>query len=433
MKRMLVTLAVLLGLFAAMFGAAVPTFAAGTTLSTDPKFVNAGDVFTVAIKINTDQQIIGWQADVSYNSALVTLATPAGSSWTEDATWLKAAALAAGGDTFRVSGTVSNAAPTGSLVGASVAGLGFPAGTGATGIGTLATLNFTAVSNGKAQLTFSNVCLVLPNNSCYAGTIVAPSYIQVGPAPQLQVSAITFTPTGAAGQQFKATVSVSNIAAAAYPGGDPVTFSVTNATPAVPTTVTLPAIGANASTSFDVTGLTLNAGAASSVFTANIAAFGASRNGTYSPVSSNGQTTVDATTTATLTITPDTAVSFGALKLGQNSVAGNLNVKSNTSYQVDVYDNDPTTAWHLTEWTGAAYKTPSPFKLTETLSIVYATTTVTAGTPAKLVAGTVAGQNGDLGQNWPLTYVQALHVADPLLPAGETYHIVLTFNGYVTL
>jgi hypothetical protein len=430
MKRTFVALFVMMALVAGLFGSAMPSAAAGTTLSTDPVFVDAGNTnVAVAVKIDTDQQIVGWQMDVTFPSSIVTLDTPAGVSWAEDTTWLKAAALAAGGDTFRVAGSVSNAAPTGSLRNAAVSGLGFPAGTGATGVGQIAILNFNAIANGKAQLTFENVCLVLPNNTCAPGVVLAPSYIQVGPAPILSVSAISFSPTGLAGQQFKASITVANTASAAYPGGDPLSWSITNATGGAPASpVSLPAIGANDSYSFELTGFQLNSGAQNATLSVSIPAFGTSRNAVYSPVSDSGQTPVDATFGAFIDITPDTAINFGALALGPNYTYGNLNVKCNTSYQVDVYDN--VNAWKMTEFNGTAYGSR---ELIESLHLVSAQHDVAAGTPAALVSGFVSGQSGDAGQDFPLTYSQMLRYADPLLPGGSSYHTVLVFNGYVTL
>jgi hypothetical protein len=418
----IVSILVLAAIVAALFASAVPAFAAGTILSTDPKFINAGDTVVVDLKINTDQKIIGWQADVSYNPAVVKL-----NSWTEDTSWLKAYAVANGGDSFRVAGTINNT--TGNLIGASVAGLGIPAGQGATGSGVLGNLSFTALANGKAQLTFANVCLVLPNNTCLATQTLSPSFIQVGPAPQLQVSSVVFTPAGNQGQIFNAKVTVANVAAAAYPGGDQMTFAVTNATPASPAAVTLPAIGANASASFDLTGLTLNAGAQNATLVATIAAFVASKSGVYSPVSDSANTNVDANFGAFLKIAPDAAISFGSLALGDNTKAGSVNVKCNTNYEVDVYDNNAST-WHMTEWDGAAFKS---IKLADPMHIISAQSDVTAASAAMLVTGGVAGQSGDAGQTHNLTYKQTVHYADPLLPAGETYHLIVTFNAFVTM
>lgn len=424
MKRTLVSMFVLVAILAGLFGVAAPVQAGIMTAA--PIFTDAGQTVVLNVSVSTQgtEQFIGWQMDVRYNPAVVRL-----NSWTEDTSWFKAYATSVGGDTFRVAGTINNT--TGVLANAAVAGLAFPAGQGVTGTGVIANLSFTALANGRSDIIFENVCLVLPNNTCATGNTLTPSFIQVGPAPRLAVTGISFTPTGAQGAQFSAAVTVANQAAAAYAGGGTMTYSITNATGGVPASpITVPAIPANGSTVINITGFQLNAGAQNAVLTATIAAFGSSANATYSPVSSSGQTPVDATFGAFLLITPPTAVNFGSLVLGNNTAAGNLNVKCNTNYQVDLFD--ATNGFYLTEWNGTTY---GARKLSNALRAQAngRTEIVTAGSPAKLLDGGVAGQNGDGGQDFTITFSQVLRYSDPLLPAGSTYRTVLTFNAYVTL
>lgn len=427
MKRTFVALFVLMALLASLLGSTTPATAAGVTIYFEaPIYTEVGQTVTANVRINTDEPILGWQIDVYYDGTKVRL-----NNWTEDESWFKAQFLAKFpiGDTFRVAGFGAINSNSGFLQGATVAGLGYLPGQGAEGDGRIANINFLAQANGRVNLTFGDVCIVRTNNTCIPGVVKTPSFIQIGPAPIVSVSSIVFSPTGAAGQEFKATVSVANTAAAAYPGGDPLNWSITNATGGAPASpITLPAIGANSSYTFEITGLLLNTGAQNAVMTVSVPAFSSSRNATYSPVSDSGQTIVDATFGAFIDITPDTNINFGALALGANSKAGNLNVKCNTSYQVDVYDN--TNAWKMTEFNGTTY---GARKLSESLSVASAQRTVTAGTPAMLVSGGVAGQVGDAGQNFPLTYSQSLRYSDPLLPAGSMYRTVLLYNGYVTL
>jgi hypothetical protein len=125
-------------------------------------------------------------------------------------------------------------------------------------------------------------------------------------------------------------------------------------------------------------------------------------------------------------------VTFAPLQLGKNYVSGNLNVKCNASYEVDVVDKNPLTAWHMTEWTGAAYKAGG-YRLHNPLQVISAQNDVTAGTPATLVVGTLSGQTPDSGQNFNLTYEQTLRNTDAALPIGETYHLVLTYVAYITV
>jgi len=146
----------------------------------------------------------------------------------------------------------------------------------------------------------------------------------------------------------------------------------------------------------------------------------------------SGNTIVDAPVPAYLKISPPIQVTFPAsMQPGPNVVAGILNVQCNTSYQVDVFDDQPTD-WHLTEWDGSSFK---DLRLTDPLRVQYPEqgTDVTAGTASsRLVSGDASGQSGDAGQDFPLNFIQSLHYSDPLLPAGEGYHLVLTFVGYIT-
>jgi hypothetical protein len=171
------------------------------------------------------------------------------------------------------------------------------------------------------------------------------------------------------------------------------------------------------------------------VFNASIPAFAQNLSATYSPVTANGTTNVDASFGAQLRLTPPGSVSLGALSLGGSVTTTSLNVQSNSNYEVDVFDNtiSPTvTGWHMTAWNGSAFVAPYTH-LTDPLHVVSSQHDVTAGTPPTFITGGVAGQSGNSGQTWSFTVSQNTVYADPALPAGQTYHLILTWQAFVTL
>jgi hypothetical protein len=436
MKRT-ISILVLAALVASLLVSVVPAFAAGplaTSLSlavsypNGQAYANVGDNVTVTLKINTNDEIDSWQAGMGWTPA----ADVAMTAQADDTSWLLAQALTQNAnfsDAYQ-----KGAASSGSMTpaGNAILGSGF---TGATGDGSLAEYTFKAEALGKVNLTLNSVIVEDIVNGT-AGPIssvpVTGASIQVGVAPVLAVQSVSFTPGANQGQQFSASVVVADITTSAYAGGDEIDFALTGATPAVPVSQTLPALAGNGQTVINLTGLTLNSGSTNASLTATIPAFNnASNSGTYSPVSSTGTTPVDASFGAFIKITPDSHVVFASLALGSNTVTGTLNVKCNTDYEVDLSDQG-TTSWHMAAYNGTAYVTPAT-SLTDPLSVASAQNTVDSNSTTKLVTGGVSGQQPDAGQNYPMTYSQNLHYQDPLLAAGETYHLVLTYNGYVTL
>ena len=415
---------VLMALVASLLGSALPAAAAGTaTLTVNIVNTNQGATVTVPILVQNDgYPMRAYQVDVNFDPSRLQAQS------ITDAGFL----TTAGHGTSQIPGST----PTIDNVGGHITGLSYTlvggAGYGAVTTGTPATLAnivFTVPSgapNGKANISLVNVLLADVNAAAFSTVNINSKWVQVGPGPNLGMS-IGFTPHGT-GSTFDANVIVTNSGGSA---SDPDTLNVTlsNALPAT-ASFTVPSLAVNGSQTFSITNVALNTGAQNSVVQATLVNVNVVKSATYSPVSSNGTTPVDATFGAFLKITPDSAVSFGQLALGDNFKGGNLNVQSNTNYEVDVFDNG-TTAWHMTEWNGSAFLTN---KLADSMHIISSQSNdVTAGTPAKFVTGGVAGQSGDAGQNFGVSYKQTLHYGDPLLPSGETYHLVLTFNGYVTM
>lgn len=424
-----VSMLVVVALIASLLVAVVPASAQAATLLTltlGQRNANQGDTVTVPVSISTAAGFSGiraYQFSLAYDPTRV---VPTGVS--------DGGFLATAGASCNVIQALPPSWTAGILSVPGWAILGCT-GSSAAGNGTLANINFNVLSNapnGKANLSLQNVVLADVNAAAVpaASVVLNNTYIQVGPGSDLRVSALGFQPIGT-GSTFNLQFTITNQGGAA---SDPDVVTVASTGTTTPTqSINLGAIAAGASQSFTLPNYALATGSQNASFTITIQGNLQSRTGTYSPVSSNGQTPIDASFGAFLQITPPSQVNFGQLQLGTNTVAGVLNVKSNTSYQVDLFDNG-TTVWHMTEWNGAAFGTR---RLSDALHVQSGAAgglhDVTAGTPPVLVTGGVAGQSGDAGQDFGLNFVQILHYADPLLPTGSTYHLILTFNGYVTL
>jgi hypothetical protein len=421
-----ISILLLVAILASLVLSAAPAFAAGEPIVSIP-IANAmqGDTITVPVQVDTQGVgIRGYGINLDFDKNKVELlgVTDAGFLGT-----------CPGGQVYLGTVVIDNDA--GTMRGASAAYLGCAGKTVSTPAGSPATIANIQLKvkagavNGKMNWIFAaNTKLIdaSAGNMLPPAIVLNPKWVQIGPAPNLNM-AISFVPHGT-GETFDATVTVTNN------GGSPsdpdtVSLGLSNTTPAASTSCPVPSLAVGGTASCTILNAALSTGASNSIATATLAQFGTTKTATYSPVSDSGQTKIDASFGAFLKITPDAQVNFPTLALGANTTTGNLNVKCNTNYQVDVFDNNPT-AWHMTEFDGTSFKT---IKLSEPMRVASTQNEVTAGTPAKLVSGGVAGQNADLGQDYPLTYSQVLKYADPLLPAGETYHLVLTLNGYVTL
>ena len=310
---------------------------------------------------------------------------------------------------------------------------GLAAGTGCTGSGLLATLNFHAVANGSSAVTVSGVVMSDQTGSAYpASDTTFPGFTQwVGAAPNLVITYFTLAPAaGTGGRNFYAIVTIHNTGGNTSLGTD--TLAITSDGNSTPTSVgqTVPPIGAGG---YQIYSFPMVLTGATSLVTAAIPSFNTSASGTYSLASANGKVIVDASFGASIQITPPANVNFSHLALGNNSQTGTLNVKCNSQgYEVDAISDQ---AFFGTQWNGAYLA--SPKKLSNALQVSSAAAggshTVSNGTPAALITGTPPMNTPAAGTNFAITFAQALSFADPVLPAGQTYHQVLTFDAYVTL
>ena len=423
-----------LALVVVLLGVLTPACAGQTAAATDPLFTintvsetTLGQSFAVPINIGTNTPLRSVQFNITFNPALVKVTS------VQEGTFFSSWAQAHGASTTVTPGTINNT--TGVVTGYEDQLVG-AAGQGPMGGDVVAIVNFIVLADGHFYIGIQNYHVIdIYGNDEAAQTYVTGGSVWVGPPPNLSVSSATIQPTGsglAYGKTFNVSFTVLNT-----DGQTSITTTVTVGieSPLQSQTFTVPPIGPNDSVNFQATGFTLGssptAGQMAWVTVTLLNDGSETVSYTYEPIFSNGTTPVDASVPAYLQITPPAQATFANMQLGSNVISGTLNVQCNTGYEVDLYDNNPT-AWHMTEWNGTAFLAPA---LLSTLVVQAPAqgTSVTAGTAAKLVAGTVQGQSGDAGQNFALTFGQVLHYGDALLTGGETYHLVLTFNGYVTL
>jgi hypothetical protein len=155
------------------------------------------------------------------------------------------------------------------------------------------------------------------------------------------------------------------------------------------------------------------------------------------PASASTQT-IDATLTNTIAMTasPSSTVSWTLASSGANTTSGgSMTINSNGPYTVAVTADKS----KMTEYASGNYVASSPKTLTTALtvqSVRSAGTAAVAGVGSNAVIGTstLAATGTGLGTDtYDETLSQPTLITDPALPAGETYHIVLTYTASSTL
>jgi hypothetical protein len=148
--------------------------------------------------------------------------------------------------------------------------------------------------------------------------------------------------------------------------------------------------------------------------------------------------TIDATLTNTIsmTATPSSSVSWTLASSGANTASGgSMTINSNGPYTVSVTADKS----KMTEYTSGAYVASSPKTLTTALTVQSARSAGTAvvpgvGSNAVVGTSTLAATGTGLGTDtYDVTLSQPTLITDPALPAGETYHIQLTYTASSTL
>jgi hypothetical protein len=407
---------------------ATPAFAANTTLTFNPssQSVNPGANFSVDVDIATVVNSLGAQFAVTYDSTKVTLNSV---SW--GTFYVSYQANAANGCSTSFTQPFTPVASPGlskvgayALIGCATTALG------PTGSGQLATLSFSALTGVNAITPISLTSITVNGDST---TVAAPSTnITVGtpPAPKLAVTGATTAAVSGTPTQFTVSYAVANTGTAA---ADNATHSltvtvVTGATTLSTDTFTLP-LAAGASTATKTDGpFTLSGTLETITITADAAGTAggpatASTAYQFAALSSSGNTTLNATLGAFLTLTAPPNVTL-ALVTGANSFPdGNLGVSSNVNFQVTA---DGTNSGFLTQWNGTAFLSPLVSLLNALVVQTGATNLTLSGVPQNFVSGTSAGEPAG-GYAFPITFNQLVNINDAPVKAPNTYNEVVTF------
>jgi hypothetical protein len=410
---------------------AAPAAAATTgslTFTPTSSSFGVGATFSVPITINVAGGSSGGdQFGVTFDSTVLTLnsvtdgtfyssyasgisgCTYFNQPWTP----ITASASAVGGDSFL--GTACGAGPTGSGLAAT---LNF---TAKAGVNALTTVNFTAVNSTGTQILGATTVTVTPITL----TIGTP------PAPHLAVTGATTTAVSGNPTQFNVSYAVANTGTAAADNSThTLTVVVTTGSTTLSTdTFTLP-LAASTSTATKTDGpFTLSGTLESITITADSAGTaGGPATGTtayqYSALSSSGNTTLNATFGAFITLTAPPSLNSLVLNVGPNSYPdGNLGVSSNVNFQVTA---DGTNNGFFAQWSGSAFLSPLVTLINALVVQSGATNLTLSGVPQNFVSGTSTGEPAG-GYAYPITFSQTVAINDAPVKAPNTYNNVVTF------
>jgi hypothetical protein len=151
------------------------------------------------------------------------------------------------------------------------------------------------------------------------------------------------------------------------------------------------------------------------------------RTNTYSPNNVDNDTEIIGSVVPQIEIIcPSDIIDF-QLNLGENTISGVLNVKSNGTWQVEVSDENGVTHGHMTQWTGTAYGIA---QLTDPMIVACFSEgkQITLPDPGLLATGDTSTQFLDEGENFDIDFIQIVYFSDPV----QVYRIVVTFTAGVT-
>ena len=388
----------------------------------DTFYVKTGDTFNVPIYFGTNFPVRSAQFNIRFNPAVLRL-----NSLSEGGFF--------SGYAQTIGGTV-NVAPAvmdqqaGTTSGFNIT-LNAPAGMGPVGVGVLAVLNFTALTTGKSQTNLESLVILDKYSNPQPNLITTGGVVWVGPPPQLVIDSLQLVPQGIGadfGKTFGVRFTVKNI------GGlpsDP-TYAFISAVGAIAPSpfpnLTIPALASGQTLVLQVDGYLVG----TSLVVVSVGVAGDStREATYQSnlATSSAETQIDASIGAVMKISPDLSIQMGELKLGPNIFSGSIYIWCNTSYLVEVSDTNPLTAWHLRQFDGTAYL---DHLLTDPLIIQADGFPAVSYPGGILLSGTLSGQAAqNRGQTFGLRYFQSANYSDMKLPPGQTYHLILNFNGFV--
>ena len=392
--------------------------------------VTNGAPFTVNLAINTNQHVGGWQVNVDFDASKMQY------TGATEGNFLKNYATSDNAATgfCIIAPTIDNV--NGHVTNLTCAIFGGTLKGGATGSGTLCTLAFTANPgvNNYASITPSSVVISDNSGNTIPGTTVTGGTVAIGnvPMPDLVVSALSAAKVSDTTYTITYTVTnQGNLGAGAcstsivIDGGAPITLGC-------------PALAGGASDTETTAAQTISGSSDTILVTADSANVVAESNEgnntrqiTYALVGGSGTTIVNGNIAANLQLTVPGTIDPWNLVVGSNDLTGTLNVMCNTAWQVQVNDQNSTTAGHMTKWLLSNGYDPS-VKLTAPLTVGCTTSVDLSGTPQTIVTGLTSGQSGNSGQNCTISFHQPVLYADPVLGGGYSYHIVVTFTASST-
>lgn len=403
--------------------------AVNVSISPSSQAVANGATFNVNLAITTDTASRGWQANVDFDASKLTANTVTEGGFLHD--W-----AVSNNDS-----TVSGGSMVIDNVGGHITGIAYAiTGTanlgGPSGSGTLCTISFTAKPsvNNITNITIPSAVVSDVNAVSMPGVTLTGGQVNIGVAlPDLIVSAAStarvdstdnYTITYTITNQGNVDDTIATVTSIVIDGGTPIT-------------VGCPALAAGASDTKTISPETVSGASDTIVITAdstNVVTEGNESNNTatiiYAKTGDTGTTIVNGNIAAAIAFTAPTNIDPWNLVVGSNDISGNMNVKCNSNWQVQVSDQNAITAGHMTKWMSNTYD-PST-KLAAPLTVGCLTSVDLSGTPQSIVTGTPSGQVGNNGQDCTVLFHQAILYADAILTGGYSYHIVVTFTASVT-
>ncbi|MGQ9683271.1 MAG: CARDB domain-containing protein [Anaerolineae bacterium] len=430
-----------------MLLSALPAFAAGTSMNVVPSVVEiatVGTEFDVSVVVSTDtpQGSRGFQHGVTFNKdvlQLVSVTKPAaGNNFYQDFADLYAGdGVELTYSSFPNASKIATANSTGSLPFWGAALAGFPAGgtpAGPSGSGTVAIYRFRAIANGNTDIALHTVKVMDKDANFIAGVTSAPSNVQVGPVLRADLVFTAFAVQAVPGDPSNYNVSYTVKNNGSADAAATVARITVDGVAVADQAVAPLAVGASVAMSYGPVAIS---GASDTVCVTldatnlvNEGAAGEANNencGSYSLLSDSGNTIINAQFLAFLEIVPPADITMWNLKVRpDNTHPGTVNVKSNRNYRVDVVDVNPTD-WNLTAYEPLGPSYDLSKQIAAELRVLQGSYTATNGA-SLLIEGGPAGQALDgSGENFGVTFKQAVAATDPVLSSGWNYRLVLTF------
>jgi hypothetical protein len=154
----------------------------------------------------------------------------------------------------------------------------------------------------------------------------------------------------------------------------------------------------------------------------------------------DGSNIVNGNILASISLTVPANVDPWNLTVGNNNVSGNMTVKANTPWQVQVSDQGGL-GGKMTKWIpSSGYDITKALANQLTIGAQLGSgqgqvqNSVNLNGQAQTIAlGTIDGQSGNDGQTLSVTFGQTVLYSDPILTGGYSYHIVITYVASPTI